>query len=189
MMKFRFRRQGTDPQREKIKQELFAFNKTVEHGFPHQPSALAFDPKLQLMAIGTKSGAIKIYGAPGVEFTGLHKDTTAVTQIHFLPGQGRLLSLLDDNTIHLWELVVGPHREVGGAKKEGGVCLKQVDNYSLPGRPGIESCSATRVTVLLLLKSCDLLCIGTEGGGVYFLELPHLMLKENQTLLQDQVTQ
>lgn len=27
------------------------------------------------------------YGAPGVEFTGLHKDTTAVTQIHFLPGQ------------------------------------------------------------------------------------------------------
>ncbi|CAG02557.1 unnamed protein product [Tetraodon nigroviridis] len=64
MMKFRFRRQGTDPQREKIKQELFAFNKTVEHGFPHQPSALAFDPKLQLMAIGTKSGAIKMYPFP-----------------------------------------------------------------------------------------------------------------------------
>uniref|UniRef100_A0A3Q2NXB7 LLGL scribble cell polarity complex component 1 n=1 Tax=Fundulus heteroclitus TaxID=8078 RepID=A0A3Q2NXB7_FUNHE len=189
MMKFRFRRQGTDPQREKIKQELFAFNKTVEHGFPHQPSALAFDPRLQLMAIGTKSGAIKIYGAPGVEFTGLHKDITAVTQIHFLPGQGRLLSLLDDNTIHLWELVVGPPREVGGTKKEGGVCLKQVDSYTLPGRPGIESCSATRVTVLFLLKSCDLLCIGTEGGGVYVVELPRLVLKENQTLLQDQVTQ
>uniref|UniRef100_A0AAQ5XF01 LLGL scribble cell polarity complex component 1 n=2 Tax=Amphiprion ocellaris TaxID=80972 RepID=A0AAQ5XF01_AMPOC len=189
MMKFRFRRQGTDPQREKIKQELFAFNKTVEHGFPHQPSALAFDPKLQLMAIGTKSGAIKIYGAPGVEFTGLHKDTTAVTQIHFLPGQGRLLSLLDDNTIHLWELAAGSPREVGGVKKEGVISLQEVDNYSLPGRPGIESCSATRVTVLLLLKSCELLCIGTEGGGVYFLELPHLLPKESQMLLQDQVTQ
>lgn len=49
--------------------------------------------------------------------------------------------------------------------------------------------SATRVTVLLLLRSCDLLCIGTEGGGVYFLELPHLSLKDSQTLLQDQVTQ
>lgn len=49
--------------------------------------------------------------------------------------------------------------------------------------------SATRVTVLLLLRSCDLLCIGTEGGGVYFLELPRLSLKDNQTLLQDQVTQ
>uniref|UniRef100_A0A667Z7G8 LLGL scribble cell polarity complex component 1 n=1 Tax=Myripristis murdjan TaxID=586833 RepID=A0A667Z7G8_9TELE len=189
MMKFRFRRQGTDPQREKIKQELFAFNKTVEHGFPHQPSALAFDPKLQLMAIGTKSGAIKIYGAPGVEFTGLHKDTTAVTQMHFLPGQGRLLSLLDDNTIHLWELVAGPPREVGGVKREGMVCLQEVCSYSLPGRPGIESCSATRVTVLLLLRSCELLCVGTEGGGVYFLDLPRLSLKDGQTLLQDQVTQ
>lgn len=49
--------------------------------------------------------------------------------------------------------------------------------------------SATRVTVLLLLKSCDLLCVGTEGGGVYFLELPRLVLKEKQTLLQDQVMQ
>lgn len=49
--------------------------------------------------------------------------------------------------------------------------------------------SATRVTVLLLLRSCDLLCIGTEGGGVYFLELPCLSLKDSETLLQDQVTQ
>ncbi|KAK7939844.1 hypothetical protein WMY93_003170 [Mugilogobius chulae] len=187
MMKFRFRRQGTDPQREKIKQELFAFNKTVEHGFPHQPSALAFDPKLQLMAIGTKSGAIKVYGAPGVEFTGLHKDTTAVTQIHFLPGQGRLLSLLDDNTIHLWELTAGASKEVGGVKRQGVVCLQEVGSYTLPGRPGIESCSATRVTVLLLLRSCDLLCIGTEGGGVYVLEIPSLTLKDSQTLPQDQV--
>lgn len=29
------------------------------------------------------------YGAPGVEMTGLHKDTAAVTQIHFLYGQVR----------------------------------------------------------------------------------------------------
>ncbi|KAA8584876.1 hypothetical protein FQN60_003570, partial [Etheostoma spectabile] len=129
------------------------------------------------------------YGHPGVEFTGLHKDITAVTQILFLPGQGRLLSLLDDNTIHLWELVAGDPREVGGDKREGVVCLQEVDSYSLPGRPGIESCSATRVTVLLLLRSCDQLCMGTEGGGLYFLELPRLSLKDNQTLLQDQVTQ
>uniref|UniRef100_A0A8C5A9P1 LLGL scribble cell polarity complex component 1 n=1 Tax=Gadus morhua TaxID=8049 RepID=A0A8C5A9P1_GADMO len=168
MMKFRFRRQGNDPQREKIKQELFAFNKTVEHGFPHQPSSLAFDPRLQIMAIGTKSGAVKIYGAPGVEFTGLHKDTAAVTQIQFLPAQGRLLSLLDDNSIHLWELVGGAPREVAAV--------------SCP-------CSTSRVTVLLLLGSCDLLCVGTEGGGVHFLDLPRLSLRENQSLLQDQVIQ
>uniref|UniRef100_A0A3P8Y6W1 Lethal giant larvae homologue 2 domain-containing protein n=1 Tax=Esox lucius TaxID=8010 RepID=A0A3P8Y6W1_ESOLU len=187
MMKFRFRRQGNDPQRDKIKQELFAFNKTVEHGFPHQPSALNFDPQLQLMAIGSKSGAVKIYGAPGVEFTGLHKDTAAVTQIHFLQGQGRLLSLLDDNTLHMWEL--GGASQDGGGAKRGVVYLEERHAYSLPGRPGLESCSTSRVTVLLLLRSCDLLCVGTEGGGVHFLDLPCLSLRENQSLLLDQVMQ
>uniref|UniRef100_A0A8C1XH34 LLGL scribble cell polarity complex component 1 n=1 Tax=Cyprinus carpio TaxID=7962 RepID=A0A8C1XH34_CYPCA len=166
MMKFRFRRQGNDPHREKIKQDLFAFNKTVEHGFPNQPSALAYDPKLQLMAIGTKSGAIKIYGAPGVEMTGLHKDTAAVTQIHFLYGQGRILSLLDDNTIHLWEIV----------QRENRSHLVEVHSFNLPGRPGIES------------TSCDLLALGTEGGGVHFLELPTLTLL-NKSLFQDEIMQ
>uniref|UniRef100_A0A8C2J882 LLGL scribble cell polarity complex component 1 n=1 Tax=Cyprinus carpio TaxID=7962 RepID=A0A8C2J882_CYPCA len=166
MMKFRFRRQGNDPHREKIKQDLFAFSKTVEHGFPNQPSALAYDPKLQLMAIGTKSGAIKIYGAPGVEMTGLHKDTAAVTQIHFLYGQGRMLSLLDDNTIHLWEIV----------QRENRSHLVELHSFNLPGRPGIES------------TSCDLLALGTEGGGVHFLELPTLTLL-NKSLFQDEIMQ
>ncbi|KAG7491934.1 hypothetical protein MATL_G00009270 [Megalops atlanticus] len=179
MMKFRFRRQGNDPQREKLKQDLFAFNKTVEHGFPNQPSALAYDPKLRLMAIGTKSGAVKIYGAPGVEFTGLHKDTATVTQMHFLPGQGRLLSLLDDNTLHLWEINLG----------EGCSHLEEICSFTLPGRPGIESTSATRVTVLLLKTSCDLLCLGTEGGGVHFLELPSLSLLDTRSLFQDEIMQ
>uniref|UniRef100_A0A671S6H1 Lethal(2) giant larvae protein homolog 1-like n=1 Tax=Sinocyclocheilus anshuiensis TaxID=1608454 RepID=A0A671S6H1_9TELE len=178
MMKFRFRRQGNDPHREKIKQDLFAFSKTVEHGFPNQPSALAYDPKLQLMAIGTKSGAIKIYGAPGVEMTGLHKDTAAVTQIHFLYGQGRILSLLDDNTIHLWEIV----------QRENRSHLVEVHSFNLPGRPGIESTSATRVTVMLLKLSCDLLALGTEGGGVHFLELTTLTLL-NKSLFQDEIMQ
>uniref|UniRef100_A0A8C7KVB7 LLGL scribble cell polarity complex component 1 n=1 Tax=Oncorhynchus kisutch TaxID=8019 RepID=A0A8C7KVB7_ONCKI len=159
MMKFRFRRQGNDPQREKIKQELFAFNKTVEHGFPHQPCALAFDPQLQLMAVGTKSGAMKIYGSPGVEFTGLHRDAAAVAQIHFLQGQVRLLGHFLD--IHVC------------------VCYNVCDVVS----------SASRVTVLLLLRSCDLLCVGTEGGGIHFLDLPRLSLRDNQSLLLDQVMQ
>lgn len=34
---------------------------TVEHGFPHQPSALGYSPALRILAIGTRSGAVKLY--------------------------------------------------------------------------------------------------------------------------------
>ncbi|XP_051877144.1 lethal(2) giant larvae protein homolog 1 isoform X1 [Pristis pectinata] len=183
MMKFRFRRPGNDPQREKLKLELFAFNKTVEHGFPNQPSSLAHDPKLRLMAIATKSGALKIYGVPGVEFTGLHKETGTVTQMHFLPGQGRLLSLLDDNTIHLWEI----------NQKNSYSFLDEVRTFRLPGRPGFDGAnvppSITRITVIMLRSCSKLACLGTEGGGVYFLDLPSMQLLDDRTLLQDEVLQ
>lgn len=183
MMKFRFRRQGHDPQREKLKLDLFAFNKTVEHGFPNQPSSLAYDPKLRIMAVGTKSGAVKVYGAPGVEFTGLHKETAAVTQMHFLPGQGRLLSLLDDNTLHLWEI----------DQKDGYSHLEETLSFTLPGRAGFDSAnsppSITRVTVILLKSASDAACLGTEGGGVYFLELAGFTLREDQTLYQEEILQ
>ena len=57
----RFLRPGHDPARERLKRDLFQFNKTVEHGFPHQPSALGYSPSLRILAIGTRSGAVKLY--------------------------------------------------------------------------------------------------------------------------------
>uniref|UniRef100_A0AAZ3RG63 Lethal giant larvae homologue 2 domain-containing protein n=1 Tax=Oncorhynchus tshawytscha TaxID=74940 RepID=A0AAZ3RG63_ONCTS len=99
------------------------------------------------------------YGSPGVEFTGLHRDAAAVAQIHFLQGQVSLLGHFLD--IHVC------------------VCYNVCDVVS----------SASRVTVLLLLRSCDLLCVGTEGGGIHFLDLPRLSLRDNQSLLLDQVMQ
>ncbi|XP_051023541.1 lethal(2) giant larvae protein homolog 1 [Acomys russatus] len=180
MMKFRFRRQGADPQREKLKQELFAFHKTVEHGFPNQPSALAFDPELRIMAIGTRSGAVKIYGAPGVEFTGLHRDTATVTQMHFLPGQGRLLTLLDDSSLHLWEIV----------HHSGCAHLKEGLSFQPPSRPAFDSASApaslTRVTVVLLVAG-NTVALGTESGSIFFLDVATLTLLEGQTLSPDEV--
>ncbi|EMP35543.1 Lethal(2) giant larvae protein like protein 1 [Chelonia mydas] len=138
-----------------LKGESVSERQTVEHGFPNQPSSLAYDPKLRIMAVGTKSGAVKMYpfraslswdslekggryGAPGVEFTGLHKETAAVTPITF-------------------------------------TCC------SPP--------SITRVTVLPLKSACDVACLGTEGGGVYFLELSGLTLLEDKTLYQEEIMQ
>ncbi|XP_030630148.1 LLGL scribble cell polarity complex component 2 [Chanos chanos] len=157
----RFRRHGHDSQRDKLKQDLYHFNKTVEHGFPHQPSSLGYSPSLELLAIGTRSGAIKLYGAPGVEFMGLHDENAAVTQIHFLPHQVELVTLLDDNSLHMWTL-----RAHQGLSE-----LLEIGRFTLTGPPGALPC-VTRVTAVLAHSSGELLLLGTEGGHVFVVEVP-----------------
>ena len=44
------------------------------------------------------------YGHPGVEFYGQHESESNVRKILFLPGQGRLVTLTEDNHLHLWEI-------------------------------------------------------------------------------------
>ncbi|KAG7277009.1 hypothetical protein CRUP_001635 [Coryphaenoides rupestris] len=167
----RFRRHGQESQRDRLKQELFQFNKTVEHGFPHQPSALGYSPSLQLLAIGTRSGAIKLYpsvsltaafsyGAPGVEFMGLHDENAAVTQVHFLPFQLELVTLLDDNSLHMWTL-----RAHKGLSE-----LLEIGRFTLTGPPGY-----------------DLLLLGTEGGHVFVVEVPGFRELEERNISLDQV--
>uniref|UniRef100_G1QK43 LLGL scribble cell polarity complex component 2 n=1 Tax=Nomascus leucogenys TaxID=61853 RepID=G1QK43_NOMLE len=170
----RFLRPGHDPVRERLKRDLFQFNKTVEHGFPHQPSALGYSPSLRILAIGTRSGAIKLYGAPGVEFMGLHRENNAVTQIHLLPGQCQLVTLLDDNSLHLWSLKVK-----GGASE-----LQEDENFTLRGPPGAAP-SATQITVVLPHSSCELLYLGTESGNVFVVQLPAFRVLEDRTISSD----
>uniref|UniRef100_A0A8C2GGE9 LLGL scribble cell polarity complex component 2 n=1 Tax=Cyprinus carpio TaxID=7962 RepID=A0A8C2GGE9_CYPCA len=171
----RFRRHGHESQRDKHKQDLYQFNKTVEHGFPHQPSALGFSPSLQLLAIGTRSGAIKLYGAPGVEFMGLHDENAAVTQVHFLPNQVELVTLLDDNSLHMWTLRA--HNSMSE--------LLEIGRFTLSGPPGAPP-SVTRVTAVLAHSSGELLLLGTEGGHVFVVEVPGFReLEENNISVED----
>ncbi|TDG98448.1 hypothetical protein EPR50_G00218710 [Perca flavescens] len=172
----RFRRHGQESQRDRLKQELFQFNKTVEHGFPHQPSALGYSPSLQLLAIGTRSGAIKLYGAPGVEFMGLHDENAAVTQVHFLPHQVELVTLLDDNSLHMWTL-----RAHKGLSE-----LLEIGRFTLTGPPGAPP-SVTRVTAVLAHSSGELLLLGTEGGHVFVVEVPGFRELEERNISLDQV--
>ncbi|XP_031179730.1 LLGL scribble cell polarity complex component 2 isoform X2 [Sander lucioperca] len=172
----RFRRHGQESQRDRLKQELFQFNKTVEHGFPHQPSALGYSPSLQLLAIGTRSGAIKLYGAPGVEFMGLHDENAAVTQVHFLPCQVELVTLLDDNSLHMWTL-----RAHKGLSE-----LLEIGRFTLTGPPGAPP-SVTRVTAVLAHSSGELLLLGTEGGHVFVVEVPGFRELEERNISLDQV--
>ncbi|XP_045428151.1 LLGL scribble cell polarity complex component 2 isoform X4 [Pipistrellus kuhlii] len=174
----RFLRSGHDPARERLKRDLFQFNKTVEHGFPHQPSALGYSPALRILAIGTRSGAVKLYGAPGVEFMGLHRENNAVVQIHFLPGQCQLVTLLDDNSLHLWSL-----------KAKGGVSeLQEDESFTLRGPPGAAP-SATQITVVLPHSSSKTLYLGTESGSVFAVQVPGFRPLEDRTISSDAVLQ
>uniref|UniRef100_A0A673INT9 LLGL scribble cell polarity complex component 2 n=1 Tax=Sinocyclocheilus rhinocerous TaxID=307959 RepID=A0A673INT9_9TELE len=171
----RFRRHGHESQRDKHKQDLYQFNKTVEHGFPHQPSALGFSPSLALLAIGTRSGAIKLYGTPGVEFMGLHDENAAVTQVHFLPNQVGMVTLLDDNSLHMWTL-----RAHNGMSE-----LLEIGRFTLSGPPGAPP-SVTRVTAVLAHSSGELLMLGTEGGHVFVVEVPGFReLEENNISVEN----
>ncbi|CAB1422916.1 unnamed protein product, partial [Pleuronectes platessa] len=188
---------------------------TVEHGFPHQPSALGYSPSLQLLAIGNRSGAIKLYpshyschahsslhgfvpvtseagaprcaeaasrcfslryGAPGVEFMGLHDENAAVTQVHFLPHQVELVTLLDDNSLHMWTLKA--HKGLSE--------LLEIGRFMLMGPPGAPP-SVTRVTSVLAHSSGEKLLLGTEGGHVFIVEVPGFRELEERNISLDQV--
>ncbi|XP_009989818.1 PREDICTED: lethal(2) giant larvae protein homolog 2 [Tauraco erythrolophus] len=174
----RFLRPGHDPVRERLKRDLFQFNKTVEHGFPHQPSALGYSPFLHLMAIGTRSGAIKLYGAPGVEFMGLHEENNTVMQIHFIPDQCQLVTLLDDNSLHLWSL-----KQQSGASE-----LREEHRFTLKGPPGSPP-SATQITAVLPHSSREVLYLGTESGNIFVVELPSFRVLEDRTVTSEAVLQ
>ncbi|XP_071953547.1 lethal(2) giant larvae protein homolog 1-like isoform X2 [Antedon mediterranea] len=169
-----FKRKGgghTSAEREKLKKELFSFKKTVEHGFPHKPTAIAYDPQLNLVALGTKSGIIKILGAPGVEFVGTSSEATNVNQLFFLPNQGRLISLCDDNTLHLWEVNI----------RDGNSLLEEVKSFSLEGR-------LKKISVCCLSTDHKHLYLGTEGGNIYLLDVVTFDLLEH-IIYQDVVMQ
>ncbi|XP_060790453.1 syntaxin-binding protein 5 isoform X6 [Neoarius graeffei] len=89
---------------ETLQSEHFQLCKTVRHGFPYQPSAMAFDPVQKILAIGTQTGALRLFGRAGVECYCQHESGSAVIQLQFLINEGALVSGLADDSIHLWNL-------------------------------------------------------------------------------------
>ncbi|CDW58121.1 hypothetical protein TTRE_0000642401 [Trichuris trichiura] len=99
----------------------FAVTEVACHGFPYQPTCLAYDPVQKLMAIGTQSGAIRILGQPGVNVNLKHNNGASVLQLQFLVNgvfcffqvaltymasliQGAIISLCSDCCVHLWNI-------------------------------------------------------------------------------------
>ncbi|XP_063773949.1 syntaxin-binding protein 5 isoform X2 [Pseudophryne corroboree] len=89
---------------ETLQSEHFQLCKTVRHGFPFEPSSMAFDPVQKILAIGTNHGALRLFGRPGVECYCQHDSDSTVIQLQFLINEGALVSALTDDTLHLWNL-------------------------------------------------------------------------------------
>ncbi|XP_064847397.1 syntaxin-binding protein 5-like isoform X2 [Oncorhynchus masou masou] len=89
---------------ETLQSENFQLCKTVRHGFPYQPSSMAHDPVQKILAIGTQSGALRLFGRPGVECYCQHESGAAVISLQFLINEGALVSALADDSVHLWNL-------------------------------------------------------------------------------------
>ncbi|XP_017851992.1 syntaxin-binding protein 5 isoform X7 [Drosophila busckii] len=120
MKKFTFKgvldgfRQTVQPQaarqeqeiQEQLKADHFTLKKTFRHGFPYSPTSFAFDPVQKLLAIGDKSGYIRILGRPGVDAHAKHEGESecAVLFAQFLVNEGALVTVTADDTIHLWNI-------------------------------------------------------------------------------------
>ncbi|XP_064539781.1 syntaxin-binding protein 5 isoform X3 [Drosophila montana] len=120
MKKFTFKgvldgfRQSVQPQAirqeqeilEQLKADHFTLKKTFRHGFPYSPTSFAFDPVQKLLAIGDKSGYIRILGRPGVDAHAKHEGESecAVLFAQFLVNEGALVTVTADDTIHLWSI-------------------------------------------------------------------------------------
>lgn len=177
MLKFiRGKGQQVSVERQKLQKELFAFRKTVQHGFPHKPTALAYDPAMKLMAIGTQTGVLKVFGKPGVEFYGQHTvaasassspassnsaaaaaSDVSVQLLEWVPGSGRILSLTTANQLTLWE--------------PAGSLLVPIRTLPFDGK-------LKKVSSLCCSQARDLVWIGTEGGNVYQFDLSSFTIKE-----------
>lgn len=76
------------------------FFQCVEHGFPHKPSAITHDPKLKLLAIGTKTGAVRVY--PWLALCMIYRHSYSFVTLHL----SNIIFGNYNNIWHLWKFQV-----------------------------------------------------------------------------------
>ncbi|XP_034490085.1 syntaxin-binding protein 5 isoform X3 [Drosophila innubila] len=164
MKKFTFKgvldgfRQSVQPQairqeqeiQEQLKPDHFTLKKTFRHGFPFSPTSFAFDPVQKLLAIGDKSGYIRILGRPGVDAHAKHEGESecAVLFATFLVNEGALVTVTADDTIHLWSIRQKTPRIVQSLKFQ-----------------------RERVTCIHLPVGSKWLYVGTEKGNIHVVHI------------------
>jgi hypothetical protein len=97
-----------------LRPEMFALTPIAHHGLPSNTKTMAFCSRQGILAIGTASGSIKLYGANGLEVLlqapqssgSTSPRTAAVVFLHFT-AQQRLVATYSDSAIRIFDLVQG----------------------------------------------------------------------------------
>ena len=133
---------------ESLVSEQFTAESTLRHGFPFKPLSMAFDPIQKLLAIGNRSGAVRIYGKPGIDIEFVHDSPCQVFQLIFIVNTGKILTACTDDTINLWDF-----------KRKKPEVLQTIKFQK------------ERITCMNVEFLDKWLYIGTEKGNVYLMNL------------------
>ncbi|XP_004364348.2 hypothetical protein CAOG_01480 [Capsaspora owczarzaki ATCC 30864] len=142
-----------------LTKDSFQFAKTIRHGLPGMVTVSAYDPVQRLLALGTSSGSVKIYGAPGVECTFNHLaegDTSAIVGLVFLVNRGRLITATKANRVYLWDFTAGDGRR--------------------PVNVSMLAFKEEAISFLHLATASTWLFVGTEKGNIHMVNAETLSL-------------
>ncbi|XP_055681167.1 syntaxin-binding protein 5 isoform X9 [Lutzomyia longipalpis] len=140
---------------ESLRPDHFQIKRTFRHGFPHAPTALAYDPVQKLLVIGDKTGALRILGKPGVDVYVRHEGDSAcaVTNIEFLVNEGAFVTSTADDSLHLWNFRQKSPQVVQSLKFQ-----------------------RERITCLHLPVASKWLYVGTEKGNIHVVHIESFAL-------------
>jgi len=183
MMKFiRSRGAHVNAERLKLQKELFQFNQTLYHGFPHRPSALAYDRKLNLLAIGTREGSLRVYGRAGVEYYALVDQERKIDSIVFVENAAQLIIKCEDNSIHLYEIPSAPI--IGENVFNSELILIKSFEHFVVDLENDEKATSNRITTLTVHSSNSRIFIATsEDGAIHLLNTKKFELEQNSIAL------
>jgi len=126
----------------------FSLEKTLLHGFPFKPTAMAFDPIQKTLAIGNRVGSVRVLARPGIDITFQHESRSAVIDLIWLVNKGMLLAMCSDDCVYLWDV------------KQREVELLQHIRFN-----------RERLTKMNLAVGSNWLFVGTERGNTHVLKL------------------
>uniref|UniRef100_A0A834R408 Lethal(2) giant larvae -like protein 1 n=1 Tax=Sarcoptes scabiei TaxID=52283 RepID=A0A834R408_SARSC len=160
--------------RTQLYREFYEFKKTVSHGFPSNPSCIAYDNHHKLIALGTKNGSIQIYGKPGVEFYYQFENEDEIQDILFIPKLKQLLCLLSDHSMCLLKISSEPSQVS---------ITKLHQNNDFVGEKQAE----LLITSLALNCEENLLFLGLSNGDISCLNSNDLSKNNEKAIKQEKI--